>query len=102
MKIKQGDKVIIIAGKNKGTTGEVLKTFVKESKVIVKGVNVKTKFKKKSLQGPGSMFKIECKIDVSNVALIDPKSNKATRVGYTIKKDGSKSRVSKKSNEVIE
>jgi large subunit ribosomal protein L24 len=102
MKIKQGDKVIIIAGKDKGATGEVLKTFAKESKLIVKGVNVKTKFKKKSLQGPGSMFKTETKIDVSNVALVDPKSKKATRVGYTIKKDGTKVRVAKKSNEVIE
>ena len=102
MKIKKGDKVIITTGKNKGTTSEVLKTFVKESKLIVKGVNLKTKFKKKSLQGAGSMFKTECKIDVSNVALIDPKTKKATRIGYTIKKDGTKVRVAKKSNEVIE
>jgi len=102
MKIKKGDKVIITTGKDKGTTSEVLKTFAKESKLIVKGVNVKTKFRKKSLQGPGSMHKIECKIDVSNVALIDPKTKQATRIGYTIKKDGKKVRVAKKSNEVIE
>ena len=102
MKIKQGDTVIVITGSDKGQTGEVLKTFAKDSKVIVKGINIKTKFKKKSAQGPGSMTKIETKINVSNVALLDPKSKKATKIGYTVTKDGKKVRVAKKSKDVIE
>ena len=101
MKIKKDDLVIVIAGKDKGKTGKVLKTFADTNKVIVEGINEKTKFKKKTQQGPGSMSKINAKIDASNVALIDPESKKATRVRVEKDSKGNKQRVSVRSNKVI-
>ena len=101
MKIKKDDLVIVIAGKDKGMTGKVLKTFPESNQVIVEGVNEKTKFKKKSQQGPGSMTKINAKIDASNVSLIDPESKKATRVKIERDAKGTKKRVSVRSNKVI-
>ena len=101
MKIKKGDNVIIITGKEKGKTGNVIATDSINGKVKVEGCNVRTKFTKKSTQGPGSMTKKEAWINVSNVSFIDPKTKKATRLGYTFDKNNKKVRVSKKSNEVI-
>lgn len=101
MKIKKDDLVIVIAGKDKGKTGKVLKTFKESNQVIVEGINEKTKFKKKTQQGPGSMTKVNSKIDASNVALIDPETKKATRVRVEKDSKGNKTRVSVKSNKVI-
>jgi large subunit ribosomal protein L24 len=101
MKIKKDDLVIVITGKDKGKTGKVLKTFPESNQVIIEGVNEKTKFKKKTQQGPGSMSKINAKIDASNVALIDPESKKATRVRIEQDAKGTKTRVSVRSNKVI-
>ncbi len=101
MKIKKNDLVIITTGKDKGKTGKVLKTFPNKHQVIVEGINEKTKFKKKSQQGPGSMTKINAKLDASNVALIDPTTKKATRVRVETDSKGNKQRVSVKSNKVI-
>ena len=83
MKIKSGDTVIVIAGKDKGKTGKVLKTLVKENRVIVQGVNIQTKHKKaKSPKDEAGLIKIEGSIDVSNVMLICPFTEKPTRVGF--------------------
>lgn len=101
-KIKKGDKVIVTAGKDKGKTGEVLKMLTEEARVIVQGVNVQTRHKKPSQLGPGGLEKIEAPIHVSNVALVDPKTGKATRVGYKVLANGEKSRVAKRSGEVID
>jgi len=101
MKIKKDDLVIVTTGKDKGKTGKVLKTFADSNQVIVEGMNEKTKFKKKSQQGPGSMTKINAKIDASNVALIDPETKKATRIRVEKDSKGNKQRVSVKSNKVI-
>ncbi|MBT5346933.1 50S ribosomal protein L24 [bacterium] len=101
MKIKKDDLVIVTTGKDKGKTGKVLKTFADSNHVIVEGMNEKTKFKKKSQQGPGSMTKINAKIDASNVALIDPETKKATRIRVEKDSKGNKQRVSVKSNKVI-
>ncbi len=101
MKIKKGDLVIVTTGKDKGKTGKVIATDSANNKVKVEGVNIRTKYTKKSLQGPGSMNKQEAWVDASNVMLQDPKTKKATRIGYTTDKKGKKVRVAKKSNEVI-
>ncbi len=97
MKIKQGDKVVVIAGKDKGKEGKVLKTFKASSKVIVEGVNVAKKHIKPNGGEDGRIAEIEVPIHVSNVMLYDDKAKKGTRVSYEIK-DGKKIRVSKKSD----
>ncbi|MDD9901128.1 MAG: 50S ribosomal protein L24, partial [Alphaproteobacteria bacterium] len=84
-----------------GKTGEVKKVMPAEMKVIVDGVNVKVKHKKPSQLGPGGLDKIEAPIDVSNVALADPKSGKPTRVGYKTVGEN-KVRVAKRSGETID
>ncbi len=103
MKIKKGDQVIVLTGRNKGEKGEVLKAIPEESRVIVQGVNMVKKHRKPSQLNPkGGIESIELSMHVSNVALLDPKEGKATRVGYKTLKDGKKVRVAKRSGETIE
>ena len=101
MKIKKGDQVIVITGRDKGKTGEVTKAMPKDSKVVVTGINLVKRHTKQTQENAGGIISKELPIHVSNVALIDPKSGKATRVGIKVEKDGSKVRVAKKSGEVI-
>ncbi len=101
MRIKQGDKVVVIAGKDKGKEGKVLKTLKASDKVIVEGVNIAHKHIKPSGGEDGRIAEIEAPIHVSNVMLYDEKAKKGTRVGYEIK-DGKKIRVSRKSNEKLD
>ncbi|MAM34869.1 MAG: 50S ribosomal protein L24 [Micavibrio sp.] len=101
MKIKSGDEVVVLTGKDKGKTGEVTKVIPSETRVIVSGVNQAKKHRKPTQASPGGIDTIEMPIHVSNVALKDPKSGKATRVGYKTLKDGSKTRIAKKSGETI-
>jgi large subunit ribosomal protein L24 len=101
LKIKKGDKVVVLTGKDKGKTGEVKKILTAELKVIVTGVNVQTKHRKPSQKAPGGLDKIEAPIHVSNVALADPKTGKPTRVGYKTVGD-KKSRVARRSGETID
>ncbi|MBR5129805.1 MAG: 50S ribosomal protein L24 [Alphaproteobacteria bacterium] len=101
MKIKKGDQVIVITGRDKGKTGEVTKAMPKENKVLVSGINLVKRHTKPTQENAGGIVSKELPIHVSNVALIDPKSGKATRVGIKVEKDGSKVRVAKKSGEVI-
>lgn len=101
-KVKKGDEVIVLTGKNKGTKGEILSIDTERSRVVVQGVNVQTHFNKPSQISAGGIEKKEASIHVSNVALLDPKSKKATRVGYKALKDGKKVRVARKSGETIE
>lgn len=102
MNIKKGDQVIVISGEYKGSTGIVQKAFPKINKVIIEGVNVRKKHRKPSQGNPeGSIVDMYAPIDASNVAILDPKTNKATRVGYQVV-DGKKVRVAKKSNTVID
>lgn len=101
LKIKKGDQVIVLTGKDKGRKGEVLKVIPAESRVVVQGVNVVTKHAKPTQVSPGGIQKKELSIHVSNVALADPKTGAATRVGYQALKDGKKVRVAKKSGETI-
>ena len=98
MKIVKGDKVVVIAGKDKGKEGLVQAVYPKVNKVVVEGVNVHKRHKKPTQQNPeGTIVEMYVPIDASNVAIVDPKTKKATRVGYSVDKDGKKVRIAKKS-----
>ena len=101
LKIKSGDTVKVIAGDHKGSEGKVLKVDREKNKVIIGGVNMVSKHTKPSAKNPqGGIVKKEAPIHISNIALIDPKSKKATRVGIKVEGD-KKVRFSKKSNQVL-
>ena len=102
LKLKKGDKVIVTTGKDKGKTGEITTVFPKENKVSVGGVNMVKRHIQPSQESAGGIVSKEMPIHVSNVALVDPKTGKATRVGYKVEKDGHKVRVAKKSGEVVD
>lgn len=102
MKIKSGDEVIVVSGKYKGTTGKVSKAFPKVNKVVIEGVNLRTKHQKPTAgNSEGKKVEIYAPIDVSNVMILDPKEKKPTRIGYKVV-DGKKVRVTKKSGTVID
>jgi large subunit ribosomal protein L24 len=101
MKIKKNDTVIVIAGKDKGIKGKVLKAFPRTSRVLVDGVNVVKKHEKSRTQGTqGQIIEKSLPIHVSNVSLLDPKENKPTRIKYAVE-DGKKVRIAKKSGQKI-
>ncbi|MFS0737383.1 50S ribosomal protein L24 [Sphingomonas sp. 1P06PA] len=101
MKIKKGDTVVVLSGKDKGKTGEVTRAIPKDGKVVVKGVNVATRHRKPSQVNPqGGLERIEAPLHVSKVAMADPKDGRATRVRFETK-DGKKVRVAVKSGETI-
>lgn len=102
LKIKKGDQVIVIAGKNKGAKGSVLEVIPDARRVVVQGVNIIKKHVKPSATGGGGIETKEAPIHVSNVALSDPKTGKPSRVGYKLLKDGRKVRVARKSGETVE
>ena len=100
--IKKGDTVRVIAGDDRGKEGRVLEVLRDKDRAIVEGVNIVTKATKPNAKHPqGGLIKIEAPVHVSNLALLDPKSGKPTRVGYKIDADGKKIRISKKSGEEI-
>jgi large subunit ribosomal protein L24 len=102
-KIKKGDYVVVIAGKDKGRKGEVLKVSPKDGKVVVKGIRMVKRHVRPSQMDPdGGIKEFEAPIHVSNVAHLDPKEDKPTRVGFKTLKDGKKVRVARKSGEVID
>ena len=101
MKVKQGDNVLIIAGKDKSRTGKIIKAFPKESKILVEGINLKKKHVRPKREGEkGQIVEIPAVLDISNVKIICPKCGKATRVGYKIEKD-IKNRICKACKQVI-
>jgi len=100
-KIKKGDTVVVLSGKDKGKTGEVTRAFPQDGKIVVSGVNVATRHKKPSQTNPqGGLEKIEAPMHVSKVAIADPKTGQATRVRFEVR-DGKKVRVAVKSGETI-
>lgn len=101
LKIKKGDQVVVISGKDKGKKGEVTKVIPDDSRIVVSGVNQMTKHVKPTNTSAGGVQKIDAPIHVSNVALADPKTGAATRVGFKTLGDGKKVRVAKKSGETI-
>ena len=102
LKIKRGDSVVVIAGRDKGRTGEVLRVFPDESRVIVQGVHVAKRHTRQRMGEPGVIVEKELTIHISNVAHVDPQSRKPTRVGYRRLDDGRKVRFARRSGEVID
>lgn len=101
MRIKQGDNVIVIAGKDRGKKGKVVKSYPAKDMVVVEGVNIVKKHQRPTRQNQkGQIIDKTIPVHVSNVALVDPKTDKATRVGYKVV-DGKKVRVAKKSDTVL-
>ena len=103
LKIKKGDQVVVITGRDKGKRGEVLKVLPKDARVIVQGVNVAKRHTRPSATDPsGGIRDKELPIHISNVAHIDPKSGKPTRVGFKVVEGGRKVRVARRSGEMID
>ena len=102
LKIKKGDKVVVITGRDKGKVGEVKKVFPDDNRVIVDGVNMIKRHTKPSAGNAGGIVEKEASIHVSNVAYVDPKTDKPTRIGYRKLDDGRKVRFAKRSGEVID
>jgi len=101
MKLKKGDNVLIIAGKDKGRTGKVIRAIPKELKILVEGINLKKKHVRPKREGEkGQVVEIPSALDISDVKLICPKCGKVTRVGYKIDKDAKK-RICKKCNQEL-
>jgi large subunit ribosomal protein L24 len=101
-KIRKGDNVIVTAGKDNGKTGEVLLVDTNTSRVLVRGINIIKRHTKPSQTTTGGIMEREASIHISNVAHIDPKTNKASRVGYRFLEDGRKVRFARGSGEVID
>ena len=102
MKIKKGDQVEVLSGKDKGKRGEVVRAIPAEGKVVVRGVAMVKKAQKPTQMGEqGGIVEREAAIDVSNVALIDPKTDMPTRVGYRFDENGTKVRYAKRSGEEV-
>ena len=100
-KIRKGDKVVVLAGKDKGRTGEVMQVMPKDNKAVVRGVNMIVRHQKQTQAQEGGLIRKEAPIDLSNIAVADPKDGKTpTRVGFEFR-DGKKVRVAKRSGEVI-
>ena len=101
-KIKKGDKVVVMAGRDKGKTGEVRQVMPVEGRAIVAGVNLVRRHTKPSARGEGGILSKESPIHLSNLAIADPKTGKPTRVGFKILDDGRKVRVAKRSGDLID
>jgi large subunit ribosomal protein L24 len=100
-KIKKGDSVVVLAGRDKGKTGEVLQVVPKENRAFVRGVNMVRKHQEQTREKQGGIITKEGPIQLSNLAVADPKDGKPTRVGFKKLEDGTKVRVARKSGEVI-
>ena len=101
-KIKKGDKVVVLAGRDKGKSGEVLRVVRDENRVVVQGVNMMKRHTAPRPGEPGGIVQREAAIHISNVAHVDPKSQQATRVGYRFLEDGRKVRFAKRSGEILD
>jgi len=101
-KIKKGDKVVVLTGRDKGKSGEVLRVVRAENRVIVQGVNMMKRHTAPRPGEPGGIVEREAAIHVSNVAHVDPKSQQPTRVGYRFLDDGRKVRFAKRSGEILD
>jgi large subunit ribosomal protein L24 len=101
-KIKKGDQVVVLSGRDRGKKGEVFHVMPRDGRALVRGVNVVRKHQKQSAQQEGGIVSKEASIDLSNLALEDPRDGKPTRVGFKTLEDGRKVRFAKRSGEVIE
>lgn len=101
-KIKKGDKVVVLAGKDKGKTGEVIEVRPTVERAVVRGVNIVRRHTRQTAQTEGGIIAKEAAIHLSNLAIADPKDGKATRVGFKVLDDGRKVRVAKRSGDLID
>ena len=112
MKLHTGDNIVVIAGKDKGKTGRILRVLIEKARIVVTGINMRTRHMKKTQQSPGRKIRYEASLDVSNVMLIDPKTKKRTRIGVRYEGGkphsapdgatrGKKERFAKKSGEAL-
>jgi large subunit ribosomal protein L24 len=101
-KIKKGDKVVVISGRDKGKNGEVLRVLRADNRAVVQGVNMIKRHTRPSPGQPGGIIEREAAIHISNIAHVDPKSQKPTRVGFKTLEDGRKVRYAKRSGEVLD
>ena len=101
-KIKKGDKVIVLAGRDKGKSGEVKKIMPDDGRAIVEGINLVKRHTRQTQQTQGGILTKEATIDLSNIAIADPKTGKATRVGFKVLEDGRKVRFAKSSGDLID
>ena len=102
LKIKKDDNVVVISGRDKGKQGKVLRVFPAEARAVVQGVHIARRHSKPSMGDPGGIVEKELKIHISNLAHIDPQTNKPTRVGYKFLDGGRKVRIARRSGEVID
>jgi large subunit ribosomal protein L24 len=101
-KIKKGDKVVVLTGRDRGRDGEVIRMFPTQGRAMVRGVNMVKRHQKQSAQSEGGIISKEASIHLSNLAVADPKDGKATRVGFKILEDGRKVRFAKRSGDLID
>lgn len=102
LKIRKGDTVTVLTGKDKGRSGEVVKVFPSENRALVRGINMVKRHQRQSASSEGGIVSREASLHISNLALLDPADNKATRVGFKTLEDGRKVRFAKRSGEVID
>ncbi len=101
-KIRKGDKVVVLSGRDRGRQGEVLRVITKDARALVRGINTVKRHQRQTPRQEGGIIEKEAPIHLSNLALLDPKSGKPTRVGFKLLSDGRKVRVARKSGEVID
>jgi large subunit ribosomal protein L24 len=101
-KIKKGDKVVILAGRDKGRSGEVIKVMPDENRALVRGLNMVRRHQRQTANQEGGIISKEAPVDLSNLAIADPKDGKASRVGFKILEDGRKVRFAKRSGDLID
>jgi large subunit ribosomal protein L24 len=101
-KIKKGDKVVVLTGRDKGRSGEVISVAPKEDRALVRGVNIVKRHQRQTMKEEGGIIRKEASIHLSNLALADPQDGKPTRVGFKVLDDGRKVRVAKRSGEFID
>jgi large subunit ribosomal protein L24 len=101
-KIKKGDKVVILSGRDKGKTGEVLQVMPKEERALVRGVNLVKRHQRQTAAQEGGIISKEAPLHLSNLAYADPKDGKPTRVGFKVLDDGRKVRFSKRTGDLID
>jgi large subunit ribosomal protein L24 len=101
-KIRKGDKVVVLTGRDKGRSGEVLEVRPAEGRALVRGINMVKRHQRQTAQQEGGIISKEGTIHLSNLAVADPKSGKPTRVGFKLMKDGKQARVAKRSGVEID
>jgi large subunit ribosomal protein L24 len=102
LKIRKGDRVVVLTGRDKGKTGEVIRIYPSEMRALVQGINMVKRHSRQTARDPGGIVDKEAPIHLSNLSHIDPKSDKPTRVGFKILEDGRKIRIARRSGEPID